>query len=107
MSQEHKDLHEMTLEEMQKYDGPLFYATIRWMSPGGMVNSDFTSTTAENEQIKIDRVRTIDRRATVSYNHIVTHTGIVIERDRVTGKPKKDTPERYVRTAIRKAGGEA
>jgi hypothetical protein len=95
-----KDLHEMTLEELAKYRGPLFHATLKLRGRDGKVfYSDLTSNCEQNEKKKINDSVEGARVVGIRYGPIVTENGMVIDRDPRTGRPAKDVPARYIRDA--------
>lgn len=59
-----EDFNEMSLESLQNYDGPAFYASVRHIAPDGKspVWSDLCSVTEEKLMAKIRSMRTIEWR---------------------------------------------
>ena len=96
-----KDFSEMTVSELNAYAGPTFHSSVKWLaSDGNVVKSDHTSPDGEIEKKKITRYANSKIHVLgVEYGPIVTHHGMVIERDSL-GNPLPDRAERYMQARV-------
>lgn len=95
-----QDFETMTADEIASYRGPVFRATVTWLSGDGTyVRSDLESTSDRNLREKIAALKAGARVDRVDFGPITTGTGVVIDTDARTGTPLLDDPDKYARTA--------